>query len=49
MGWCMGQCMGWCGGGVLNVVLYYLDWGWGRRIDEVGPGHWGSPGLVMMR
>ena len=37
----------------MNDVLYYLavgvGGGGGRRIGEVEPNHWGSPGLVFMR
>ena len=32
--------------GFINDVLYYLDGGVG--IGEVGPEHWGSPGLKSL-
>ena len=39
-----GMVHGWWGV-VINDVFYYLD---GRvGIGEVGPEHWGSPGVVM--
>ena len=43
-----GSVHGWLhAGGVLNVVLYYMGWGWGMRIGELGPGHGG--GLIIER
>ena len=36
------------GGGGLNTWMLEL-WGGGRRIGELGPGHWGSSDVVMMR
>ena len=37
------------GWGFINDVLYYLGLvGGGRKIGEVGPEHWGSPGLVLV-
>ena len=37
-------------GVIVNDVLYYLAVGVGgmRRIGELGPDHWGSPGLVLV-
>ena len=34
----------WCVGGVINTMLYYLDWGW--EWEDPRPGHWEDPGLV---
>ena len=47
----MGRCMGGdecCG--FINDVLYHLEVGVGgvSRIGELGPGHWGSHGLVLV-
>ena len=43
---CMGRCMGRCMGGVW--LLPGLGVG-GRRIGEIGSGHWEGHGLVMVR
>ena len=41
-----GAWVGDVGGGGVK----YLDvGGGGRRIGELGPDHWGSPGVVLMR
>ena len=40
---CMAMVHGWVHGPMM--VGYVL----GMRIGEVGPGHWGSPGLLMTR
>ena len=48
--WVYGCGAWWCvGGWVINDVLYYLGLGGGGGgLVMVGPGHWGSPGLVLV-
>ena len=49
MGWCMGSA--WVHGCdlVLGLLLMMCYTTWMVGVGEVGPEHWGSPCLVMVR
>ena len=36
-------CMGWC----MDAWVGGVVWSWGG-IGDLGPGHWGSPGVVVV-